>query len=105
MPFDEGMRLQVWIAWGRLVHHFSMFGAYSQSEVVTGAREAIRFILHLLLSFSVKGAVISGQKICDDRLFHVCDSLQAHGLEQFAFSSVPDRDSVITFLESVGQHC
>ena len=86
------------------VHNFSLFGASGETKFVPDFGEAVHFMLHLLLCEGVEGTVVSKQKVSDNRLFHLCDRLQASGVEQLAVSPVSEAGAILRALERIDQH-
>ena len=104
LPFHCDVWLLIRLARCRLIHNFSLFCANGETKVVTGFGEAVHFMLNVLLCESVESTVISEQKVSDNRFFHLCDRLQASGVEQLAVSPVSEAGAILRALERIDQH-
>ncbi len=60
---------------GRLIHHFSLFGADGETEVVAGSGKAVHLRLHFLLITGVEGAVVCKKKVSENSLLYLRDGL------------------------------
>ena len=65
-----------------LKHYFGLFGADGKTKVVAGWGKAVYTRFNLLLGADIYGAVISKQKVSENSLPHLYDSLQRPGVEQ-----------------------
>lgn len=82
-------------------HHFGLDG---KTKVVAGLRKATHPRLHLLLMAGIYLAVVSEQKVSENILVHLPDSLQPPGVEKLSVGPVPDAKAKFTVSKSARQH-
>ena len=86
----------VWVARGRLEHHFNLHGTDGKAEAFTGCRELVHLQLHLLLSV---GTVILEEKVSNGIVSQLRDGLQAPLVEQCPIEPLPDLNVCIAVSE------
>ena len=67
-------------------------------------RKSFHLRLHLLLVTGIYGAIVSEQKVSENSLPHLRDSLQPPGFEQISVVPVPDANAELTVSKGVRQH-
>ena len=98
----------VWNAGIWLQHHFSLFGADGETDVITGCGEPVHFQLHLLFTSGVEGAmsVVRKEKVpyYSTSPLHLCDDLQTSQVEQLPVRPLSDHDASVAISGSICQH-